>query len=334
MQEKPLLTIAIPTYNRLKLLDETLQSVLRQVTPQVEILVCSNASQDGTDDLMEGYCKKYEFIRYLKSDINRGIDANIHKCTEEARGEFVHLLSDDDILLPGAIDELLRKIEGYPETDFFYFNVRSFHAPFRGESYCDPPFEVADDILFDDKNAFVEQIGVFATLVSAFVLRRSVWNSVPDKGSYIGTDIYLTYVLFQHIARSRSSMFLKKAGVAIRAEYTGNYRIFYAFAYQWGRLLLHVAPSWGYDRPCMKRIFRKTIIFDLPHRVYSIRSKKIASSFDLKSLGYLFRYTWRFPVTWMYVVTAFFLPKTAHDKLYSLGRFVHERIKPLKLLVR
>src|SRR6185369_9922770 len=181
MTTPPLLTIAIPTYNRVKLLEETLLSVIPQVTSQVEVLVCSNASQDGTDELMGGYCSRYPFIRYLKSEVNRGIDANIHKCTEEAAGEFVHLLSDDDLLLPGTVADLFVKIETYPEADFFFLNIRSFHAPLSEASMLPPNFTAVDDIVYTDKNAFFEYIWVFSTLMSSFVLRRRVWRAFAER---------------------------------------------------------------------------------------------------------------------------------------------------------
>lgn len=46
--EKFVLTIAIPTYNRRILLEECLEHVISQVDKDIEVLVCDNASTDGT----------------------------------------------------------------------------------------------------------------------------------------------------------------------------------------------------------------------------------------------------------------------------------------------
>ena len=54
----PILTIAIPTYNRKKYLKECLDHVIPQVGEDIELIVCDNASEDGTDEFMEYFCQK------------------------------------------------------------------------------------------------------------------------------------------------------------------------------------------------------------------------------------------------------------------------------------
>jgi glycosyltransferase involved in cell wall biosynthesis len=332
--KQTLLTIAIPTYNRRGLLQETLESVIPQVTDAMEVLIASNGSTDGTDSLMETYCRKYPFIRYIKRDVNKGIDANIHRCVLESSGKFVHLLSDDDILLPGAVDNIFDKIKRYPESGFFFYNICSFDSPFDLQKLKEPNFRSDFDLVFDDKNKFIRHIHVFATLMSSFVVNREIWNKVPDRTSYIGTDIYLSYVLFAHVAACEQVVFLARPSVAVRAQYTGSYRIFYAFAYQWSILLLKKAVALGYDRKIMKKIFRRCILTDLVPRVHAVKSGEIGSPIDRASVRYLVTSTYPFLNAWLFLYPALLLPVRLHKKIYDLYLYIESRAVRILLNIR
>ena len=64
----PILTIAIPTYNRCEFLQECLEYVIPQVEDDMEVIVCDNASCDDTQVIMENYSNKYLFIRYIRNE--------------------------------------------------------------------------------------------------------------------------------------------------------------------------------------------------------------------------------------------------------------------------
>jgi glycosyltransferase involved in cell wall biosynthesis len=95
----PLVTIAIPTYNRAgSYLPVALRSALAQRYPRLEILVTDNASTDETPALVRGIGDKR--LRYLRHAVNIGPKRNFHYALEKARGDYFLLLHDDD-----AIDE-------------------------------------------------------------------------------------------------------------------------------------------------------------------------------------------------------------------------------------
>ena len=64
-KEKPLVSVGIPTYNRVDWLKGAIDSVLNQNYSNIDIVVCDNASTDGTEKFMQEYCAKYENIKYL-----------------------------------------------------------------------------------------------------------------------------------------------------------------------------------------------------------------------------------------------------------------------------
>lgn len=93
----PRVTIAIPTFNRLSgYFPQALASALAQDYENLEVLVCDNASTDGTDMYMSSVTD--ERLRYLRHAHNIGAHANFNACVDNAAGEYLVLLHDDDLL--------------------------------------------------------------------------------------------------------------------------------------------------------------------------------------------------------------------------------------------
>jgi glycosyltransferase involved in cell wall biosynthesis len=95
--DHPLVTIAIPTYNRADgYLRIALESALSQTYPQVEVLVSDNCSSDGTPDLLRSI--EDPRLVYHRHEQNIGAANNFNFCLEQARGRYFLLLSDDDMI--------------------------------------------------------------------------------------------------------------------------------------------------------------------------------------------------------------------------------------------
>ncbi len=106
----PLLTIVVLTYNRAPLLDLCLDSIVDQVRDcpeHIELIVSNNASTDNTREVVSRYFGIYPKLRYMENEINRGFDFNADKCFRLARSNYVWLFSDDDLLLPRAIERIV-----------------------------------------------------------------------------------------------------------------------------------------------------------------------------------------------------------------------------------
>ena len=97
------LSICIPTYNGALHLNETLENVIAQidecdVRETVEVVVCDNASQDTTEEIVRTWMRRCpELVRYVRNERNLGFNANVDRALHEGRGEYVHLLGDDDL---------------------------------------------------------------------------------------------------------------------------------------------------------------------------------------------------------------------------------------------
>lgn len=138
------LSICIPTYNRVEHLADCLNSIVlcnAQSEFKFEICVSDNNSNDGTEDVVRQTQTVLD-IKYHKNTSNLGIPRNFLNVVSMAKGDFVWLLGDDDLLMPNAIVELYSLIENHPNVDFFYVNSFHLHTEFL-ENYSSP-FDTAN----------------------------------------------------------------------------------------------------------------------------------------------------------------------------------------------
>ena len=95
--ENPLITIAIPTFNRANgFLRQALQSAVSQTYTNLEIIVSDNCSTDNTGGLVDSFSDSR--IIYYKQAENIGANNNFNFCVQQAKGAFFLLLNDDDTI--------------------------------------------------------------------------------------------------------------------------------------------------------------------------------------------------------------------------------------------
>jgi hypothetical protein len=128
----PILSICIPTWNRAELLRlflENLATEIHGLEDRVEVVVADNASTDHTAEVVN---QSKLTITYGKQPKTVGITNNIFFATcDLARGEFVWLLGDDDLILPGGIERVLDSITRAPDVDYHYINFSWIPVKYR-----------------------------------------------------------------------------------------------------------------------------------------------------------------------------------------------------------
>ena len=124
LQARPLLSICITTYNRAEWLDLSLKN-LDRLMPRplegVEIVVCDNTSTDHTPDVVKPYLDRADF-RYYRNSENVGMLGNLRITAHYARGQYIWILGDDDLVHPGSIERILQVIRDNPEIALVYLN--------------------------------------------------------------------------------------------------------------------------------------------------------------------------------------------------------------------
>jgi Glycosyl transferase family 2 len=109
-----LVTVIIPTRNRLRYLKEAVESVRRQTYCNWELVVVDDVSQDGTWEWLQMLAAPR--ILALRQPAHGERSAARNRGLAEARGEYVLFLDDDDRLTRQAIESLVRAIKRYPDA--------------------------------------------------------------------------------------------------------------------------------------------------------------------------------------------------------------------------
>lgn len=128
MNNEPLVSIIIATYNQEKVIDETLQSVLRQTYCNLEIIVSDDGSRDGTRDELKRFAKKYPSIQLHLQEKNLGITDNFNFLAEKANGKYVSIFSGDDIMCAEKIESQVRILELNAAASFCHHAVFDLDA--------------------------------------------------------------------------------------------------------------------------------------------------------------------------------------------------------------
>lgn len=92
------LSIVVPVYNEAATIEVTVLDALRVgalYAPDLEVLICDDASTDATADILRDLARNNRQLRILRRTQNRGIEASIRTLYAEARGEWVFLNNAD-----------------------------------------------------------------------------------------------------------------------------------------------------------------------------------------------------------------------------------------------
>ena len=208
-----LLTIAIPTFNRAGLLQEQLEKLLPWVEPyknEAEILVLDNASTDGTKGLMESLSQTCCFLRYIRNQENLGFDGNTIKCIENAQGDYVALLSDDDRYIEETVSTLLHLVRQSQYSliclNYYGFKLNELTPTVYYAEPRDMRFSPGTEIFMHPSVGHL----------SAFVYKTALANQcLPKVRRYIGTR-YLYVALGIYVSNIAEAFFLGERVLATR----------------------------------------------------------------------------------------------------------------------
>jgi abequosyltransferase len=190
------LSICIATYNRADFIGETLNSIIPQMTDEVELLVVDGNSPDHTQIVVEQYAAKCPQLRYVRLPEKGGVDQDYCKTVELAKGEYCWLFTDDDLLKQDAITKVLKTINNSDYTlvvvnaEVWDFHLKRLleesRLSFREDRIYD--INTFDRVLVD--------AGVYMSFIGCVVIKKSFWENREQK-TYFGTEFIHIGVIFQ-----------------------------------------------------------------------------------------------------------------------------------------
>lgn len=126
----PLVSVCIITYNSSKTVVETLDSVLAQTYPHIELLVSDDCSTDDTVSVcrswLESHGNRFVRVELLIRQINGGVAANLNTVTRAAKGEWVKTIAGDDLLMPDCIKDNMDYVSSRRNQDIVFSKMSFF----------------------------------------------------------------------------------------------------------------------------------------------------------------------------------------------------------------
>lgn len=176
MSMNPRLSILVPTHNREDLLRQTLQSVLNQISglEQIELIISNDASKDGTQNFLDHFSKEHSDlkVKVFHHEKNLGGPGNWKFLLEQAHGEFVYLLSDDDTIKSNFLKSYFEVLEKYPHVDIIY----------SGIEYCDENMKPLSESMISSVPGLVSGV---ERLKNLLIANHMVMSSIYRRETFL-----------------------------------------------------------------------------------------------------------------------------------------------------
>ena len=115
-QAIPVLSIGLAVRNGGQLIERCIKSVLSQDFTDLELIVCDNASDDGTLETLEQFARADPRLKVRANPVNVGAHDNMRQALDVSRGTFFRWISHDDWLEPGCLSACIDALESRPDA--------------------------------------------------------------------------------------------------------------------------------------------------------------------------------------------------------------------------
>jgi glycosyl transferase family 2 len=192
---RPCVSIGLPTYNGVTTLRATLECILSQWEPGLELVICDDNSSDGTPDLIRSIVDGRSGIFFEENESNLGMDGNFSRVAFRSTGEYVWFFGQDDLMKPGTVARVLDTLRSDSGIGIVYLNYSQHTSDM--ERILTPSYlatTLADtgvacpqgDVRFDTPAEFFTVFEKLPTFLPATIVRRDFWDGA-DVSPFEGT---------------------------------------------------------------------------------------------------------------------------------------------------
>lgn len=210
-------SVVIPTHDRLDLLKDAAESVLRQNFADWELVVFDNASSEDIAGYVASLCDPR--VRYARSDAFLPVTDSWNSAIDLARGDYITFLGDDDGLTPGYFTEIARVVREFKSPEVLYSAIFQFLHPGvapweRGGYVADvknafffadehKPFRLSKDTIAEAVRGSLTLRRNFTFNIQAFVFSSAFLDRLRQDGPVFRSpfpDYYLANVALANAA--------------------------------------------------------------------------------------------------------------------------------------
>lgn len=287
----PLISICIPTRNRVDVLEKCINSIINNpaFSPEIEIVVSDNASSDATQQIMGKYTKRYENIRYYRNEENLGVYANIIKVLDLATGQFLKLSNDYNVFTQNGVKHLVDIVKKFEE---------SRQLVLIGNSSNDY-IEISEKY---DINGVIKKIGWGFSYMGNYGFWKEDWARIDDKFARVDTMFILDGHFFQMLEK-KGSVCICTAHIYDRYPFKqkqGGYNFFKVHTVNYLSLFEEFYNNGKISKETYDELHRMLFRDLLPFLTKFLFTEKDNYSYELKGWWrYFFKAFGRYP--WFYV---------------------------------
>lgn len=112
------ISVIMGVYNCAETIVEALDSIYAQTYKNFSLIVCDDASQDNTYEIVREYAQHHDNIVLLKNETNLKLAATLNHCLKYADTEYIARMDGDDISLPSRFEKEIHFLDTHPEYSF------------------------------------------------------------------------------------------------------------------------------------------------------------------------------------------------------------------------
>jgi glycosyltransferase involved in cell wall biosynthesis len=180
-----LVSVGLPVRNGADRIAGVVKSILAQDHTDLELVICDNASTDGTEDLCRSLAAQDDRIVYRRHGSNIGLHNNFVSAMQLASGEYFRWIGDDDWLAPSCLSRSVEVFRDHPDVilvtgqiDYTDPNGVTRSAPYYGTALgsSDPGVRFAEMLrLLNDSHLLIDPLyGLFRRREVVAIERRNM----------------------------------------------------------------------------------------------------------------------------------------------------------------
>ncbi len=326
IDSQPLLTIAVPTFNRsvfldlcLKRISDELDSLSVEQRKLVKVYVSNNASTDSTTEAISRHqlMEAGEFEAVHNAE-NIGAELNVAQCYTSATTPYIWVFGDDDVILSGGLRKVLDVLLGQ-NIDALYVNNYWFK-----DNYMENPVRYGNRSIsiYRDSVDFARRTNVMLTFISGLIVRSGIALE-HFSGIVCGSNLPQLGWVLPLLRDGECFAVIEDIVVAAKGSNSGGYGLVKVF----GSNLKKITDDILKDKPDVARAIQNgTIVNFFPSFILEFRrgSSRFEDKNMIDGLKKAFDGNWRY---YVFLAPLFVLP-------ISFACFYSLLLKVLRRLLR
>ncbi len=180
---KPLVTVVICSYNGERYITETMDSVLAQTYDNMEVVVVDDGSFDKTVSIIEKYMQLDARIRLFIRK-NSGLAASRNFAFQQARGEWVATVDQDDLCHPERLSKQIELVNRFPTAGLIFSGTN----------------------MIDDRGVYLSSRLSSYDLPDSFVKKGVAGELLITNGCYIGSAYFIKLTTINQVGKLDESL--------------------------------------------------------------------------------------------------------------------------------